>query len=132
MVAIPHGGLGTREISVQELVAMAIQSPSHAVGLELYDEEEIWDYLEQLQSPSHTAGLEHTSSITGLLTFVLRNRHPTRWARNQTVKFYEGRYRLPASPSHPVGFEQTNQQDLFSTIDGCRRNPTRWAQNRDI
>ena len=55
-ITIPHGGLGTQELEYYE--ALKIQSPSHTVGLELYDEEEIWDYLEQLQSPSHAVGLE--------------------------------------------------------------------------
>jgi hypothetical protein len=57
------------------------ESPSHTVGSELkdvknYTKEDWQDFL----SLSHTVGLEHTSSIMGLLTFVLRNRHPTRWA----------------------------------------------------
>ncbi len=53
-VAIPHSGLRTEHIP--ELAFKALQSPSHAVGLEL---SKIVDYLRDLaESPSHAVGLE--------------------------------------------------------------------------
>ena len=53
----PSHPVGSKQAKHRQTLQM-LKSPSHTVGLELYDEEEIWDYLEQLQSPSHAVGLE--------------------------------------------------------------------------
>ncbi len=74
-VAIPHGGLGTNVRSVLNLAVK--MSPSHTVGLEL-------KYLVVLGLSHLVVAIPHgglrTITVNTQNGYLMRSRHPTRWA----------------------------------------------------
>ena len=121
LVAIPHSGLGTKNLNGG--VAMVKQSPSHTVG----SEQRGWvkNEGETHPSPSHTVGLEQWTPC--LLLTGIRSHHPTRWAWNANMSSLPFCCRIVNH--HPTRWARNVQVRLPDSEGFKGHHPTRWARN---